>query len=92
MRRASRRQGATLNNPDHCGDPPLLLAAGNGALARRGARARAESVRMPKAAGGAPRAGHLAIVKLLLDEGADIQQAGAVRGCGKRGATARLLT
>lgn len=25
-------QGAPLNEPDHCGDPPLLLAAGNGAL------------------------------------------------------------
>jgi len=27
-------QGAPLNESDHCGDPPLLLAAGNGA--RRG--------------------------------------------------------
>lgn len=25
-------QGAPLNEADHCGDPPLLLAAGNGAL------------------------------------------------------------
>jgi hypothetical protein len=24
-------QGAPLNEADHCGDPPLLLAAGNGA-------------------------------------------------------------
>ena len=24
-------QGAPLNESDHCGDPPLLLAAGNGA-------------------------------------------------------------
>jgi hypothetical protein len=23
-------QGAPLNESDHCGDPPLLLAAGNG--------------------------------------------------------------
>jgi hypothetical protein len=28
---ASPRQGAPLNESDHCGDPPLLLAAGNGA-------------------------------------------------------------
>ena len=26
-------EGAPLNDPDHCGDPPLLLAAGNGHLA-----------------------------------------------------------
>lgn len=26
-------QGAPLNESDHCGDPPLLLAAGNGAAA-----------------------------------------------------------
>lgn len=26
-------QGAPLNESDHCGDPPLLLAAGNGASA-----------------------------------------------------------
>ena len=25
-------RGAPLNESDHCGDPPLLLAAGNGAL------------------------------------------------------------
>ena len=25
-------QGAPLNESDHCGDPPLLLAAGNGAV------------------------------------------------------------
>jgi ankyrin repeat protein len=25
-------QGAPLNEADHCGDPPLLLAAGNGHL------------------------------------------------------------
>lgn len=24
-------EGAPLNEADHCGDPPLLLAAGNGA-------------------------------------------------------------
>lgn len=45
-------EGAPLNESDHCGDPPLVLAAGNG---------------------------HLACVKLLINEGADIQQAGVVR-------------
>lgn len=32
-------QGAPLNEADHCGDPPLLLAAGNGWLGRRGCSA-----------------------------------------------------
>ena len=44
-------QGAPLNEADHCGDPPLLLAAGNG---------------------------HLTCCKLLLDEGADIEQRNVV--------------
>jgi hypothetical protein len=30
-------QGAPLNEPDHCGDPPLLLAAGNGVWPRQSA-------------------------------------------------------
>lgn len=29
-------QGAPLNESDHCGDPPLLLAAGNGGIRWRG--------------------------------------------------------
>ncbi len=79
--RRTAHQGAPLNEPDHCGDPPLLLAAGNGArragrgaaLAARRAAVSSTSHRLPR------RAGHLACVKLLIEEGADIQQAGAVR-------------
>lgn len=41
-----------MNERDHCGDPPLLLAAGNG---------------------------HLAVCKLLLEEGADIEQRGVMK-------------
>ena len=51
-------EGAPLNESDHCGDPPLVLAAGNG---------------------------HLAVVKYLIDEGADLQQFGVVsQGVGAR--------
>lgn len=33
-------QGAPLNESDHCGDPPLLLAAGNGVQGAVGQRRR----------------------------------------------------
>lgn len=52
LTRASHPQGAPLNESDHCGDPPLLLAAGNG---------------------------HLSCCRLLLEEGADIEQRNVVR-------------
>lgn len=39
--------GAPLNSADHCGDPPLVLAAGNG---------------------------HLSCTRLLVEEGADLEQ------------------
>lgn len=70
--------GATLNNPDLCGDPPLLLAAGNGHLAvvklllTEGARVDARNVCGETPLIRAAHNGHWFVVEHLLDAGADI--------------------
>ena len=87
-------QGAPLNESDHCGDPPLLLAAGNGAAGERAAVVAARvATRVPwltAAARPTPAAppGHLAVCKLLLEEGADIEQRNVVRPAGRPAAGA----
>jgi hypothetical protein len=77
-------QGAPLNESDHCGDPPLLLAAGNGE-AQGQARSLVHSHKYTsvltrhRTCAAAHGAGHLTCCKLLLDEGADIEQRNVVR-------------
>jgi hypothetical protein len=81
-------EGAPLNEADHCGDPPLLLAAGNGARSSRGAARALGSAAHARAreregALGRPHrcpAGHTACVRLLLEEGANLEQRNVVRG------------
>jgi hypothetical protein len=93
------RQGAPLNESDHCGDPPLLLAAGNGEWHGAGLltphptpiechhACAALTTFMnfnPKSSPlppfppyphtATPPPGHLACCRLLLEEGADIDQ------------------
>ncbi len=40
--------GAPLNEADHCGDPPLILAAGNGGSIRQRCRVRAAADSLPR--------------------------------------------
>lgn len=68
-------QGAPINESDHCGDPPLLLAAGNGE--RRAvisacppSQPAHRSLLLPVCC----LPGHLTCCKLLLEEGADVEQ------------------
>jgi hypothetical protein len=108
-------EGAPLNEADHCGDPPLVLAAGNGTphrpldtKTRRDRRLsrvsppkrcsvkqvtrepRGEDDRTTRKASDLTHqlnpttrrdcgAGHLACVKLLVNEGADLQQCGLMK-------------
>lgn len=86
-------QGAPLNEADHCGDPPLLLAAGNGAIGLMacrvggGGRGGPALIRASRLAGACPStphmpaAGHLAVCKLLVEEGADLEQRNVVSDC-----------
>jgi hypothetical protein len=81
-------QGAPLNDSDHCGDPPLLLAAGNGeALETRTSADQSVthynamellSQSLTCIIDSVLISGHKACVQLLLDEGADIEQRNVV--------------
>lgn len=70
--------GAPLNSSDLCGDPPLLLAAGNGHLAvvklllDEGSRVDQRSVQAETPLIRASHNGHYFVVGHLLDAGADI--------------------
>ena len=72
------KQGAPLNEADHCGDPPLLLAAGNGhlpcckLLLEEGADVDQRNVMGESPLIRAAHNGHFHTVRFLLDHGADI--------------------
>lgn len=81
-------QGAPLNEADHCGDPPLLLAAGNGEGGASWQQRRSEGPATGLRQKSSDQcsidlhAGHLTCCKLLLLEGADIEQRNVVSGRG----------
>ncbi|KAF8070871.1 Alpha-latrocrustotoxin-a [Scenedesmus sp. PABB004] len=70
-------EGATLNTADHCGDPPLVLAAGGGHLScvklllEEGADIEQRNVMRETPLIRAAHNGHLAVVEFLLQAGAD---------------------
>ena len=72
------QEGAPLNEADHCGDPPLLLAAGNGHLAccrlllEEGADIEQRGVQMDTPLLRAAHNGHYQTVKFLVEQGADV--------------------
>ncbi|KAG2438513.1 hypothetical protein HXX76_005064 [Chlamydomonas incerta] len=71
-------EGAPLNEADHCGDPPLLLAAGNGhkscvaLLLDEGAHIEQRNVMKETPLIRAAHNGHLHTVRYLLERGADV--------------------
>lgn len=71
-------EGAPLNEADHCGDPPLLLAAGNGhtaccnLLLEEGADIEQRNVMGEAPLIRAAHNGHLQTVKFLVEKGADV--------------------
>ena len=71
-------EGAPLNEADHCGDPPLLLAAGNGHLAcvkllvNEGADLEQRGMMKETPLSRAAHNGHFHTVKYLIEEGAEL--------------------
>jgi len=71
-------EGAPLNEADHCGDPPLLLAAGNGHLAvvkllvNEGADLQQCGLMKDTPLCRAAHNGHLKTVQYLVEQGADV--------------------
>ena len=78
--RAEPPQGAPLNESDHCGDPPLVLAAGNGHLAcvrlllSEGADIEQAGAMKDSALIRAAHNGHLHTVMFLVEAGADVNR------------------
>ncbi|KAI7844845.1 hypothetical protein COHA_001499 [Chlorella ohadii] len=71
-------EGAPLNESDHCGDPPLLLAAGNGHLTccklllDEGADIEQRNVMGETPLIRCAHNGHFQTVKFLVEQGADV--------------------
>lgn len=71
-------EGAPLNDPDHCGDPPLLLAAGNGHLAcvklliNEGADIEQRGMMGDTPLARAAHNGHFQTVQYLVSQGAEV--------------------
>ena len=71
-------EGAPINECDHCGDPPLVLAAGNGhtkvveLLLSEGADIQQSGLMKDTALNRAAHNGHYHTVKFLIEQGADV--------------------
>jgi len=71
-------EGAPLNESDHCGDPPLLLAAGNGHMAvcdllvNEGADLQQAGLMKETPLHRAAHNGHFQTVKYLIEQGAEL--------------------
>jgi ankyrin repeat protein len=71
-------EGAPINEADHCGDPPLVLAAGNGhtkvveLLLEEGADIQQSGLMKDTALQRSAHNGHFHTVKYLIEQGADV--------------------